>query len=58
MRKILTIVVPSYNTEKFILKNIPFLLDKDINQYIEVLIINDGSTDRTEEYFHFCGISF
>ena len=48
MGKILTIIVPSYNTEKYILKNIPYLLDKDINQYIEILIINDGSIDKTK----------
>ena len=47
--KILTIVVPSYNTENFIDKNMRTFLDKRLFDKTEVLIINDGSGDRTAE---------
>lgn len=46
-QKVLTIVVPSYNTSEFIDKNIPTLLDESILDELEVLIINDGSKDDT-----------
>ena len=47
--KILSIIVPSYNTSAFIDKNIPTLLDQRILEELEVLIINDGSKDNTAE---------
>lgn len=46
--KILSIIVPSYNTEYYISKNIPTFLDDGILDKIEILIINDGSVDNTE----------
>ena len=48
MEKILTIVIPSFNTEQFIDKNVPSFLDSQILDEIELLLINDGSTDSTE----------
>lgn len=45
--KLLTIVIPSYNTEKFIDKNIQTFLDERLHNKIEILIINDGSKDNT-----------
>lgn len=47
--KILTIVIPSYNTESFIDKNMRTFLDERLYEKVEVLIINDGSKDRTAE---------
>lgn len=47
MNKILTITVPSYHTEKYMDECLPTLLDKRINDSLEILIINDGSTDGT-----------
>lgn len=45
--KKLSIIVPSYNSEEFLSKCIDSLLvDKDA---IEVIIVNDGSKDRTQE---------
>lgn len=47
-KKILTIAIPSYNIEKFALKCFDSLiLEKDMDAY-EVLIIDDGSKDRTK----------
>lgn len=45
--KILSIVVPSYNAETFLAKCIDTLLESGGG--IEILIINDGSTDKTGE---------
>lgn len=47
--KILTIIVPSYNTEKYMDECLPSFLDERILDDLEVLLINDGSKDRTEE---------
>ena len=47
--KILTIVIPSYNTEAFIDKNISTFLDERLYECVEILIINDGSKDNTEK---------
>lgn len=54
MEKILTIVVPSYNAEAYLRDNLEsFCIDEIVND-IDVLVVNDGSTDRTaaiaEEY--------
>lgn len=47
MNKILSIIVPSYNAEIFLPKGIPTFLDKEILGDIEILIIDDGSSDDT-----------
>ncbi len=46
---ILSIVVPTYNIEKYIERNIESFLkvEDDLKSLFEVLIINDGSTDST-----------
>lgn len=45
VNKLLTVGVPSYNVEKYLGK----CLDSLIDDRIEVLVINDGSTDGTEK---------
>lgn len=45
--KILTITVPSYHTEKYIDSCLPTMLDESINASIEIILVNDGSTDGT-----------
>src|SRR6056297_1510077 len=45
--KVLTVIVPSYNSEDYLSKCIDSLLNSGEN--IEILIINDGSKDRTGE---------
>ncbi|HFI0706349.1 TPA: glycosyltransferase family 2 protein, partial [Streptococcus suis] len=47
MNKILTITVPSYHTEKYMEECLPTLLDESINDKVEIIIVNDGSTDGT-----------
>lgn len=48
MEKTLSIVVPAYNVEKYLPKCLDSMIVEEILADIEVLIINDGSTDRTE----------
>lgn len=43
--KVLTVVVPTYNAEKYLEKNLSSLCVEEILPEIEVIIINDGSTD-------------
>ena len=54
MEKLLTIVVPAYNAQNFLRKNLDSFCSAQILPDIEILIINDGSTDSTryiaEEY--------
>lgn len=47
MKKILTISVAAYNSEKWIDKCLNSFIVPEIIKDIEVLVINDGSTDRT-----------
>ena len=47
--KLLTIVVPVYNTEKYIKRCLDSLDNNEINSKIEVLIISDGSKDKSIE---------
>lgn len=47
MRKILTIVVPAYNVEKYIRQNLDSLAGVQNRDALEVLVIDDGSKDLT-----------
>ncbi|MCA2390889.1 glycosyltransferase family A protein [Lactococcus sp. NH2-7C] len=47
MSKILTVTIPSYNTEKYIDECLPYLIDERIISDIEILIVSDGSKDNT-----------
>lgn len=49
MKKTLSIVVPAYNVENYLEKTLDSMIAEEILDDIEVLIINDGSLDRTEE---------
>lgn len=49
MSKILTITIPSYNVEKYIDKCVQSMLVDSILDDIEILIVNDGSKDRTPQ---------
>ena len=45
---VVTIVIPAYNSEKYIEKCLDSVVNQTFDDY-EVLIVNDGSTDDTEE---------
>ena len=48
-KRILGIGIPSYNGEKYLDRCIPTFIHKDIMEKIEVIIVNDGSTDNTKK---------
>lgn len=47
MEKILTVTIPAYNVEKYLVQTLDSFLAEEILEEIEVLIIDDGSKDRT-----------
>lgn len=48
MEKILTIVIPAYNMEKYLERCLKSLIvDERFFQYLDVIIVNDGSKDKT-----------
>lgn len=47
--KLLTIMMPCYNVEAYLNKGLSTLASKKFEDALEVLIIDDGSTDRTAE---------
>src|SRR5450432_2078787 len=44
----ISVILPAYNTEAYLGKAIQSLLDQSFRDF-ELLIINDGSTDKTED---------
>ncbi len=54
MDKILSIIVPSYNMEAYLPKCLGSLVidDKELLQKLDVIVVNDGSKDRTSEIAH------
>ena len=47
MKKLLTVVVPTYNVEKYIEQNLTSFVIPEILEELEVLVVNDGSTDSS-----------
>ena len=49
----ISIIVPAYNAEKYLERCLDSLVNQDLptGEY-EVIVINDGSTDRTEAILH------
>lgn len=47
--KILSIIIPSYNMQEYLSRAIESLLSETIIKDIEIIIVNDGSTDKTAE---------
>jgi len=54
MEKVLTIIVPTYNMEKYLRRCLDSLIidDKDLIDMLEVLVINDGSKDSSSAIAH------
>lgn len=51
MEKQITIIIPTYNMEKYIGRCLDSLLIPELDK-VEVLVVNDGSTDRSSEIAH------
>lgn len=49
MEKLLTIVVPAYNVEKYIKTCLDSFTDISVLRSMEILVVDDGSTDSTAE---------
>ncbi|GAA3736249.1 glycosyltransferase [Flavobacterium ginsengisoli] len=47
LKKVVSIIVPAYNVQDYIYQSLESLLDIKDDNDIEVIIINDGSTDQT-----------
>lgn len=47
MNKLLTVIVPTYNVEKYIKKNLSSFEVSAILEQLEVIVVNDGSTDNS-----------
>ena len=54
MNKLLSIIVPSYNMEKYLPKCLGSLVVDDLSllEKLDVIVVNDGSVDRTSEIAH------
>lgn len=47
--KVLSFIIPAYNSQKYLDKCLGSLLSKSIINDIEIIVVNDGSTDSTAE---------
>lgn len=54
MKKILSVIVPSYNMEAYLARALDSLMvsDSDLRDRLDVLVVNDGSRDHTSEIAH------
>ena len=53
MEKLLTLIVPTYNMEQYLERCLTSLIiDSDQMDLMQVLVINDGSKDRSSEIAH------
>lgn len=49
MNKLLTVVIPTYNMERFLRQCLDSFIDESILDVIEIIIVNDGSRDSSAE---------
>lgn len=53
MGKLLSIIIPTYNMEKYLEKCISsFIMEKEWMNYLEILVVNDGSKDNSSTIAH------
>lgn len=52
MSSLLSIVIPAYNSEKYLNRCLDSLICESIMNDVEVIIVNDGSKDKTSEIAH------
>ena len=48
-KDIVSLIIPCYNGEQFVERCMRNILEQDYVNNIEMILINDGSTDKTEE---------
>ena len=48
MDPLISIIIPTYNRSYFLIKTIESILENTCRDY-EIIIVDDGSTDNTEE---------
>lgn len=54
--KLLSFVIPAYNSEKYLEKCLSGMLEPSVLKNLEIIVVNDGSTDATEKIaLRFCG---
>ena len=49
MKPILSVVVPSYNVEQYLEKGLTSYADERFDGRLEIIVVNDGSQDRTHD---------
>lgn len=49
MKKILTVIIPTYNVEKYLDQCLKSMVIDDYMELLEILVINDGSVDSSPE---------
>jgi len=47
--KVLSIIIPSYNSENYLDKAILSMLHPEVLDKLDIIVVNDGSTDKTAE---------
>ena len=52
MEKLLTVIIPTYNMEAYLNQCLDSLLTEKSKSLLDVLVINDGSKDRSSEIAH------
>lgn len=54
--KLLSFVIPAYNSEPYLAKCLSSMLEPSVLEELEIIVVNDGSTDATEKIaLDFCG---
>lgn len=54
--KLLSFVIPAYNSEAYLEKCLSSMLEPSVLDALEIIVVNDGSTDATEKIaLRFCG---
>lgn len=52
MEKLLSVIIPTYNMERYLQNNLASLIVSEGLDSLEVIVVNDGSQDRSSEIAH------